>query len=107
MIEKMMDKRQARFREEYRSRIAGWYNGYFHVAVIYALGGGALYYYIQHVRDVGWWEWLTIPVVFLLCNILDYPARSGGALGTSRPASVPYPSGLVWRLCFDILAATG
>ena len=72
MIEKMMDKRQARFREEYRSRIAGWYNGYFHVAVIYALGGGALYYYIQHVRDVGWWEWLTIPVVFMLCNILEW-----------------------------------
>ena len=34
----MMTERQAKFRKEYRSRIAGWYNGYFHVLVIYALG---------------------------------------------------------------------
>ena len=38
----MLSQRQADFRREYRSRIAGWYNGYFHVLVIYLMGGGAL-----------------------------------------------------------------
>lgn len=68
----MMSQRQADFRKEYRSRIAGWYNGYFHVLVIYALGGAALYFYIQHIHDVQWWEWLSIPVFFLLCNIFEW-----------------------------------
>ncbi len=30
----MMNRRQADFRKEYRSRIVGWYNGYFHILVI-------------------------------------------------------------------------
>jgi hypothetical protein len=69
---RMMTERQADFRREYRSRIAGWYNGYFHVLVIYAMGGTALYYYIQHIHAVQWWEWLSIPVFFLLCNIFEW-----------------------------------
>ena len=68
----MLSQRQADFRKEYRSRIAGWYNGYFHVAVIYLMGGAALAYYIQHIRAVAWWEWLTIPVVFLPCNVFEW-----------------------------------
>lgn len=68
----MMNQRQANFRKEYRSRIAGWYNGWFHVAVIYALGGAALYYFTRHVETVRWWEWLTIPVVIVLCNMFEW-----------------------------------
>jgi hypothetical protein len=68
----MLSERQANFRREYRSRIAGWYNGYFHVAVIYLIGGVALYYYISHIRDVAWWEWLTVPIAFLVCNVFEW-----------------------------------
>jgi hypothetical protein len=68
----MMSERQARFREEYRSRIVGWYNGYFHVAVIYALGAASLWYVLAHVRDVAWWEWLTIPIVAFLANVFEW-----------------------------------
>ena len=68
----MMSERQASFRREYRSRIAGWYNGYFHVAVIYLMGGAALFYYIRHIEAVAWWEWLTVPIAFLLCNIFEW-----------------------------------
>ncbi len=68
----MMSERQASFRKEYRSRIVGWYNGYFHVLVIYTIGFAALYVYTQHIHDPRWWEWLSIPVFFVLCNIFEW-----------------------------------
>jgi len=68
----MMTERQAGFRRIYRSRIAGWYNGYVHVAVIYVIGLTALYIYTRHMGPVLWWEWLTIPVVGLLCNLFEW-----------------------------------
>ena len=39
----MMSERQMNFRKVYRSRIAGWYNGYVHILVIYTIGLTALY----------------------------------------------------------------
>lgn len=68
----MLSDRQAHFRKEYRSRIAGWYNGYLHVAVIYAIGGTAMWVYAQNIANVQWWEWLTIPIVGVLCNIFEW-----------------------------------
>ena len=68
----MMSERQAGFRKEYRSRIAGWYNGYIHVLVIYTMGLTALYFYTQHMGNVLWWEWLTIPVVIVICNMFEW-----------------------------------
>lgn len=68
----MISDRQVKFRQEYRSRIAGWYDGYVHVVVIYAMGGAALYIYLQHIANVQWWEWLTIPLTFLLCNTFEW-----------------------------------
>ncbi len=68
----MMSERQSRFRKEYRSRIAGSYNGYFHVLVIYAMGGLALYYYTRHLENVQWWEWFSIPVFFVACNLFEW-----------------------------------
>ena len=35
----MISPRQIAFRNEYRSRILGWYDGYFHIFIIYAMGG--------------------------------------------------------------------
>ncbi len=68
----MMSARQADFRNEYRSRIAGWYNGYVHVLVIYTIGFTALYSYTYHISKVQWWEWLTIPAVVLLSNMFEW-----------------------------------
>ena len=45
----MMTDRQLGFRKEYRSRIAGWYNGYLHILVVYAIGLTALYIYTSHI----------------------------------------------------------
>ncbi len=33
-----MSDRQRKYREIYRSRVVGWYNGWLHVAIIYAIG---------------------------------------------------------------------
>ena len=82
----MMSQRQAEFRKEYRSRIVGWYNGYFHVAVIYALGGAAMYFYIQHVHQVLWWEWLAIPVFFVGCNVFEWLTHK---YVMHRPINIP------------------
>ncbi|MFQ5773053.1 MAG: sterol desaturase family protein [Kiloniellaceae bacterium] len=66
-----MTERQRDFRREYRRRIVGWYNGWLHVAVIYTIGIAGFYIYVSHIRDVSWWEWLTVPIVFLLCNVFE------------------------------------
>jgi hypothetical protein len=68
----MMSEKQADFRNEYRSRIVGWYHGYLHVVVIYAIGLTAMYVYVQNIQDVRWWEWLTIPVIGLLSNFFEW-----------------------------------
>ena len=68
----MMSERQGDFRKEYRSRIAGWYNGYAHILMIYAIGLTALWIYAQHIAGVRWWEWLAVPVVALACNIFEW-----------------------------------
>lgn len=67
----MRDK-QRNYRAEYRSRIAGWYNGWLHVAVIYGIGATALYVFINNIHRPTWAEWLTVPVVFLLCNLFEW-----------------------------------
>ncbi len=82
----MMSERQAEFRREYRSRIVGWYNGYFHIAVIYALGAAAMVFYIQHIQDVRVWEWLAIPVFFLGCNIFEWAVHR---FVMHRPIDIP------------------
>ena len=42
----MISQRQIDFRQEYRSRIIGWYDGYFHIVLIYAMGAAAFYIYV-------------------------------------------------------------
>ena len=68
----MMSEKQMNFRKDYRSRIAGWYNGYVHALVIYTIGLTALYLYSQHLSGVLWWEWLTIPIVVVICNMFEW-----------------------------------
>ena len=55
-----MNERQRTYRQVYRDRIAAWYNGYLHVAIIYAIGFCALFVYLSHLQSVQWWEWLAI-----------------------------------------------
>jgi hypothetical protein len=68
----MISARQQAFREQYRAHIAGWYNGWAHVAVIYGIGGIAMAVYVSQMADLRWWEYLTIPVVGVACNIFEW-----------------------------------
>lgn len=72
LVDTQMSDRQRKYRQTYRERIASWYNGWLHVAVIYTIGFAALYVYIAHIESPLWWEWLAIPVVFLFCNIFEW-----------------------------------
>src|SRR5437588_8319169 len=46
----MISERQKAFRQEYRSRIVGWYDGYIHILIIYAMGAAAFYIYVAHIQ---------------------------------------------------------
>ena len=47
-----MNDRQRTYREVYRERIAAWYNGYLHVAIIYTIGFCAMFVYLSHLLNV-------------------------------------------------------
>src|SRR5215475_5183430 len=68
----MISPRQIAFRNEYRSRILGWYDGYFHIFIIYAMGAAAFYVYVEHLHDVTLMEWLTVPLTFFFTNIFEW-----------------------------------
>ena len=72
LVQSPMTGKQHDYRGLYRQRIDGWYNGYLHVAIIYSIGALAMYYYSAHIAAVQWWEWLVIPVTFLMCNIFEW-----------------------------------
>jgi hypothetical protein len=67
-----MTERQRKYRENYRQRVAGWYNGWLHIALIYIIGFTALYVYLANLRDVRWWEYLIVPVVFMFANFFEW-----------------------------------
>jgi hypothetical protein len=68
----MASPRLVAFRAAYRARIAPAYNGILHVLLIYAIGIAALWYAAVHVHAPTFWEWLTVPAVFLLCNLFEW-----------------------------------
>ena len=67
-----MTDRQRKYRETYRSRITGWYNGWLHVAIIYAIGFSAVFIYVESLQDVQWHEWLIVPIVLLGANFFEW-----------------------------------
>ena len=67
-----MNDRQRKYRDTYRTRIVGWYNGWLHAAVIYVIGIAAMTIYVQSIHDLRWWELLIVPVVFLGANFFEW-----------------------------------
>jgi hypothetical protein len=67
-----MTERQRTYRANYRQRVAGWYNGFLHIAIIYTIGLTALYIYISNIGNLSWAELATVPVVFLFCNFFEW-----------------------------------
>lgn len=67
-----MSERQRGYRATYRERVAGWYNGWLHVFIIYTIGLTALYIYISNMQNITLLEWLTVPLTFLMCNFFEW-----------------------------------
>ena len=65
-------ERQRAYRTTYRQRVAGWYNGFLHVAIIYTIGLTALYIYLSNLRNLTWAELATVPLFFLFCNFVEW-----------------------------------
>jgi hypothetical protein len=86
LIATQMSERQRKYRATYRERVAGWYNGWLHIVLIYTIGFTALYVYTANLRDVCWWEYLTIPVVFLVANFFEWAVHR---YIMHRPSNVP------------------
>src|SRR5258708_13506280 len=88
---RMISQRQIEFRQEYRSRIMGWYDGYFHVAIIYAMGAAAFYIYIEHIYDVTALKCLTVPLPFLFTNLFQPALHTSVMPRPSNHTSLPPP----------------
>src|SRR5260221_891230 len=87
----MISPRQIAFRNEYRSRILGWYDGYFHIFIIYAMGAAAFYIYVEHIHDVRLLEWLTVPLTFFFTNVFEWAVHKfimHRPVNLKRPASI-------------------
>lgn len=67
-----MSERQRKFRALYRSRLSGWYNGYYHAFLIFGIGLFEIFYASLHISEVKWWEWLIVPFVFLFAQWVEY-----------------------------------
>ena len=82
----MIPDKQRAFRKTYRSNLVGWYSGYIHLLIIYGIGISLIYFFSSHLENIQWWEWVTIPIVFLLCNIFEWYLHS---YVMHRPVNLP------------------
>ena len=85
-----MTERQRKYRDNYRERVAGWYNGWLHILLIYIIGFTALYVYIANLHNVRWWEYLAIPVVFMFANFFEWAVHRYAM--HAAPKSAPHGS---------------
>jgi len=67
-----MPKRQAAFRDDFRTRIAKFYNGPLHVLMIFGIGGATIWYCVRQVQSPAWYEWLIIPASFVVGNLFEW-----------------------------------
>ena len=68
----MITPRQAAFRTAYRAQIAPAYQGLVHVALIYAIGGAAIWYCARHIHAPTFLEWLVVPATILFANVFEW-----------------------------------
>jgi hypothetical protein len=72
MAGRQISQRQLAFRADFRGKIAAAYSGWAHVALIYAIGGAAIWYCVRQIAGPAWYEWLVIPVAFALSNVFEW-----------------------------------
>ena len=67
-----LSRRQQAFRADFRAKIGRLYHGWAHVALIYAIGGAAIWYCARQLRAPAWYEWLVVPAAFLGANVFEW-----------------------------------
>lgn len=67
-----LSRRQQAFRADFRGKIGRLYHGWAHVALIYAIGLAAIWYFARQVQAPAWYEWLIVPVAFLAANTFEW-----------------------------------
>ncbi len=67
----MMTERQRNFREKYLAQVSPWYNGLFHVGVMYAAGIAAIGWCVSRMQDPTW-EWLLVIPVAIGGNFVEW-----------------------------------
>src|SRR3954468_1495737 len=68
----LMSERQRNYRANYRYRIAGWYNGWLHVVVIYVIGFIALSIYFGNVSNLSYVKFAIVPITFRFANFFEW-----------------------------------
>jgi len=67
----MMTERQHKFREQYKGAISPYYSGLLHIAVMYGVGLGAIWWSVGRLENATW-EWLLVIPVFLAGNFVEW-----------------------------------
>lgn len=67
----MMTNRQRRFREQYVAAISPWYNGLFHIGVMYTAGIGAIWWCVNQMQNATW-IWLLVIPVAIVGNFVEW-----------------------------------
>ena len=67
----MMTERQHKFREQYKAAISPYYSGLLHIAVMYGVGLGAIWWSVGRLENATW-EWLLVIPVFLAGNFVEW-----------------------------------
>ncbi len=67
-----MSQKQREFREQYKSNIARWYNGWSHLLSIFVPGFLVIGYCARNINLVSIWELLVIVPLFLMYNFCEW-----------------------------------
>ena len=67
----VMTERQKKFRAAYVNQISPFYNGLFHIGVMYLVGSLAIYYCTTQLSNPTW-EWLLIILVAIAGNFVEW-----------------------------------
>ena len=62
---------QENFRLSYRNKIANWYNGYLHIAIIFGIGFSLLFIYLQYIDQPSIFDFSQYPLLSLLQIFLN------------------------------------
>lgn len=73
-----MDERTAAFRTRYRTEeIPGWYRGRAHLCATVILSLLVITAALAELDSVRPWEWLTVPLMFVVANLVEYAGHRG------------------------------